>query len=164
MDNVRVPSYVNGKGQFRVDLPDKPIVNLFSMNFSLSLWSNITSSVMVPDNVTSFLQHLSDHSDIKKYALDLKTFNATIQHYETLQHQLPSYHPFVWASQPEGQITGFIVLLLLNIVTSMMIVRALWKLRWRLNALTQAQQASPSEQRPLVRVRRRIRQAPDQVV
>ena len=90
LGQLKVPSYVNGRGQFQVDLPDAPIVNLFSMNFSRSLWSNITTDLLVPNNFTSFLQHLTSHSGIQQDSLNLRTFNETIQHYQSLQNQLPS--------------------------------------------------------------------------
>ena len=80
------------------------------------------------------------------------------------QPSLPSYYPLVWARTPERQIIGFDLLLLLNITTFVLLVRELWRLRRRVNALTQAQVLSPSEQRPLVRMRRRRRQTTDQVV
>ena len=73
---IKVPSHVNGKGQFKMDLSDAPIANLFSVNFPKSLWTNITSNLVVPDNFTSFLKHLTDGSDIHKHSLTLKAFNG----------------------------------------------------------------------------------------
>ena len=163
LGQIKVPSYVNGKGQFKMDLPDAPIVNLFSLNFTKSLWSNITSGLMIPSNFTSFLRHLTDSSDIQQNSLKLKAFNDTIQHYETMRNQLPPYHPFAWASHPEGQVSGFTLLLLLNLTSAVLLGVGLWKLRGRLNAMSQPQHAPP-ETRQLIRVRRRRRQAADPVV
>ncbi|KAF0291160.1 Heat shock cognate protein [Amphibalanus amphitrite] len=101
LGQIKVPSYVNGKGQFKVDLPDAPIVNLFSLNFSRSLWSNLTSDLIVPDNLTQFLNHLTLNSDIQKNAINLKAFNDTIHKYQTLRNQLPSYHPLRMGN-PDG--------------------------------------------------------------
>ena len=164
LGQIKVPSYVNGKGQFRVVLPDAPIVNLFSLNFTVSLWSNITSDLTLPDNLTSFLKHLTDHSDIEKNALDLKTFNESIQTYQALQSQLPPYHPYRWASHPEGQVTGFTFLLLLNITTAVLLAGGLWKIRRRMDTETPLEMATPNESHQLVQVRRRRRQIADEVV
>ena len=160
---IKVPSYVNGKGQFKMDLPDAPIVNLFSMNFTRSLWNNITSDLVAPYNFTSFLKHLTDDSDIQKNSLALKAFNESIQRYEALRNQLSPYHPFSWATNPEGQVSGFTLLLLLDFTSVVFLAVGLWKLRGRLNAMTQPQAATP-EDRQLIRVRRRRRQSADQVV
>ena len=165
LGQFKVPSYVNGKGQFKVDLPDAPIVNLFSLNFSVSLWSNITSELSKPENFTSFLHHLTDKSDIQKNAMELKDFNETIKHYQSLQSQLPTYHPYVWVSHPEGQVTGFTLLLLLNITSAVILAVGMWKLRGKMNTLISPPTTTiPSENRQLIRVRRRRRQNADQVV
>lgn len=165
LGNIRVPSYVNGQGQFKIDLPDKPIVNLFSMNLTLSVWSNITSGLTIPDNITAFLHHLSEKSDIKKTALDLTTFNDTIHQYESMRRQLPPYHPFVWASRPEGQVAGFVLLLIFNLVTTMLFVMRLRKLHLRMNSLDDAPAAASGENGQLMPVRRRRRRrTADQVV
>ena len=163
LGQIKVPSYVNGRGQFKMDLPDAPIVNLFSMNFTRSLWNNITSDLVAPDNFTSFLKHLTDDSDIQKNSLTLKAFNESIQRYESLRNQLSPYHPFSWATNPEGQVSGFTLLLLLDFTSVVFLAVGLWKLRGRLNAMTQPQAATP-EDRQLIRVRRRRRQTADQVV
>ena len=165
LGHIKIPSYVNGKGQFKVDLPDAPIVNLFSMNFTRSLWQNITSQLSVPDNFTSFLRHLNTNSDIHKTALNLKEFNNTIKSYLDLQNQLPSYHPYVWASNPKGEVTGFTFVLLLNLTSTAVLAIGLWKLRGRLNTMTENPTAATAatENLQLIRVRRRRRQTSDQV-
>ena len=161
---IKVPSYDNGKGQFKIDLPDAPIVNLFSLNFTRSLWSNVTSDLRKPENFTSFLIHLSENSDIQKNAMSLKTFNETIQRYQALQGQLPLYHPFVWATHPAGQVTGFTFLLLLNVISALVLAAGMWKLRRKMNEMAQYQTALPSESCQLTRSRRRRRQTSDHIV
>lgn len=95
--------------------------------------------------------------------MTLKAFNGSIQRYEYLRNQLPPYHPFSWASRPEGQVSGFTLMLLLNITSTALLAVGLWKLRVRLNAMAQPQPATP-EDRQLIRVRPRRRQTADQVV
>ena len=164
LGQITVPSYVNGQGRFQVEMPDAPIVNLFSLNFTLSLWSNITSGLRKPDNVTAFLTHLTETSDIRKNALNLETFNETIHRYQALKEHLSPYHPFVWASRPEGQVSGFTLLLLLNITSAAILAAGMWKLRRRMDTLNQPQTVNSGENRQLIRVRRRRRHVADQAV
>ncbi|XP_043190235.1 uncharacterized protein LOC122364160 [Amphibalanus amphitrite] len=163
LGSIRVPSYVNGKGQFRISLPDAPIVDLFSLNFSMSLWSNITSMLTPPVNISSFLNHLTETTDIGKDAMRLRTFNKTIQQYEALQNQLSPYHPYRWISNPQSQITGFTGLLTLNLVTVMLLSVAMWKLHRRVKDLMGSPTEAPESHR-LVRSRRRRRRTMDVTV
>ena len=164
LGQIKVPSYVNGRGQFKVDLPDAPIVNLFSLNFSRSLWSNLTSNLIAPDNITLFLKHLTMTSDIQKNAINLKAFNDTVHKYQTLRNQLPSYHPLVWTSQPENQVTMLVMLLLLNVITTGLLTWGLVKLRKKFTASMASTTPAVPERRELLRVRRRRRQTTDPVV
>ena len=59
--------------------------------------------------------------------------------------------------------SGFTLMLLLNITSTALLAVGLWKLRVRLNAMAQPQPATP-EDRQLIRVRRRRLQTADQVV
>lgn len=164
LGRIKVPSYVNGKGQFKLRLPDAPIVNVFSLNFSKSVWSNITSELPLPGNMTAFLSHLSENTDIQKSALELEAFNHSIQNFQLLQSKW--YHPLHWATHPEGQVSGFSFLFLLNVTSIVLLTVGYCKLRRRLNAMTPHVAPPPiDEARPLVVVRRRRRrQVEDQTV
>lgn len=96
--------------------------------------------------------------------MNLKAFNESIEHYRSLQDQLSSYHPLTWMSQPEGQSTGFVVLPLVNAIAAIILAIALWKLRRGMNALVPPRDDIPCEDRRLIRVRRRRRQAANQAV
>ena len=134
------------------------------MNFSTSLWTTITSDLTKPDNFKLFLKHLKDNSDIQRNALDLKSFNETIQRYQSIQDQLPPYHPYVWATRPQGQVSGFTLLLLLNISSAVVLAIGLWRLRRKVLDQAQRITSTAPENRQLIRVRRRRRQTNDPVV
>ena len=96
--------------------------------------------------------------------MSLKAFNDTIQRYQALEDQLPAYHPFVWATHPAGQVTGFTFLLLLNIISALVLAAGMWKLRRKMNEMAQYPTALPSESCQLTRSRRRRRQTAGHLV
>ena len=127
--NVRIPSYVHGHGRFLTSLPLEPIKDVFSLNFTHSLWHSLTANLTQPKNMDAFLQHLREETDIQTHNMNLKRFNNTILHYETLRNQLPAYHPLRWISQPKAQMSGFTILLVLILMIGVVLGVRTWRKR-----------------------------------
>ena len=156
--NVQLPSYVHGRGQFSADLPTVPVVDAFTLNLNLSLFADIISSMKQPPEYNKFLAHLLNSTRIRQHAIQLREFNDTIQKYDALRNQLPTYHPFRWISLPESQISGVVLLFLLNVVTTCLTCIWIRRLSQRGAIGVQAREPTPSEtDQPLIRLRRRRR-------
>ena len=126
---------------------------------TLSLFTKIVSELPKPQNFNAFLSHLINNTSIKQHAIHLRDFNNTIQNYEVLRNQWPTYHPFSWIVCPQSQITGLILLFLFNVATTGL--TWIWIRRLRRQGLVglQANEPRPTEtgQPAFVRLRRRRR-------
>ena len=157
--NVRLPGYVHGQGQILADLPEVPVVDAFSLNLTLSLFTQIVSELPEPKNFDDFLSHLINNTSIKQRSIQLREFNRTIAQYDTLRNQLSEYHPYRWIGLPQSQVTGLILLFLLNVVTTGLTWIWIRRLR-RQGILPGAPTTGPNPDEashPLVRLRRRRR-------
>lgn len=160
-DHIRLPSYVSSSDVVTTNLSSYPIVDVFSLNFSISLWQNMTATLPKPDQYDEFLKHLKEGTKITRQSIDLQEFNNTLMHFEQLRNQLPPYHPLRWLSHPSGQMSGFSFLLVLNIVS--VVLLAVWIRRVSHRRLSTPAglrappmlEAAAQERTGLIRVRRR---------
>ena len=164
--NIRIPSYTHGQGQFLSDIPTEPVEDLFSLDFAVSLWANISASLNKPTNMSLFLDHLQANTAISANALSLQQFNVSLQRFRELENQLPAYHPLRWIQHPEAQLTGFIVIIVVLVAVGVSLTMKIWQRRRNFGRRAAAQPTAPGMglaglagepggvRRRLVRVRR----------
>ena len=150
-----IPSFVHGKGQVKSDLPVVPIVEAFSLNYTESVISNMTNLLRKPDDYRLFLEHLVNKTEIKHFAMSVEEFNSTIEKYEDIRKQLPYYHPFRWISRPKSQVSGFVILFLINLASTLILAIWIRRISRRINDLSLT--PAPENAIPLIRRRRRRR-------
>ena len=156
--DTRLPSYLHGKGQVFADLPAVPVVDAFSLNLTLSGFSQIFAEAKKPAEYENFLSHLVSNTNIKQHAIHLKEFEETIRKYDALRSQWPEYRPFRWIVHPESQVTVLVLLFLLNVATTGLTWIWIRRLSRRGGAGVSAPEPTPSEiSQPLIRFRRRRR-------